>query len=60
MVEVLSFLQQCVFKMIVSGGPATTMQLEAMSFVKSSLLAAMPCQVINLFVAICFFAVSLL
>ena len=52
-------LQQCVCYMIVSGEAHATLQLAAMSFARSSLLAAMSCEVINLFAAIFFFAVSL-
>ena len=52
-------LRQCVCNMIVSGEPPATLQLAAMSFARSSLLAAMFCEVINRFTAIFFFAVSL-
>ena len=52
-------LRQCVCNIIVSGEPPATLQLAVMSFARSSLLAAMFCQVINLFAAIFFFAVSL-
>ena len=52
-------LLQCVCNMIVSGEPAATLQLAAMSFARCSLLAAMTCEVINAFAAIFFSAVGL-
>ena len=52
-------LRQCVCNMKVSGEPAATLQLAAMSSARSSLLAAMSYEVINLFAAILFFAESL-
>lgn len=52
-------LRQSVCNMIVSGEPTATLQLAAMSFARGSQLAAMSCEVVNLFAAIFFFAVSL-